>query len=70
MPYVPKKAQREYIKPLWKMKKDGSRGRLVCHNCAKCNKQVNGDAKGTWFERSGENKLYRFVCSECFPVSK
>ena len=67
MAYVPKISQREYIKPLWKMKKDGSKGDLVCHNCSKCDKQVDGKAKGVWFSSYGSTSLYRFVCNDCYP---
>ena len=69
MTFIPKISQRDYIKPLWKMKKDGSKGDLVCHNCAKCKRQVDGKAKGTWFEHAEEPGLWRFVCGDCYPLT-
>jgi hypothetical protein len=67
MVYVPKINQREYIKPLWKMKNDGTKGKLVCHNCSKCDRQVDGNAKGVWFSSYGSTSIYRFVCNDCYP---
>lgn len=67
MAYAPKISQREYIKPLWEMKKDGTKGKLVCHNCAKCGRQVDGKAKGVWFSSYGATNIYRFVCNDCYP---
>jgi hypothetical protein len=62
---VPFVSQREYIKPLWKMKRNGAKGALVCHNCAKCGTQLDGKAKGVWFERADNSGLWRFVCESC-----
>jgi hypothetical protein len=66
MSYLPKKANRHYIKPLWKMKKDGTKGDLVCHSCVRCKRQVDGKAKGTWFEHAEDAGLWCFVCSACY----
>lgn len=67
MTYTPPRAKRDYIKALWTRTADGKPGELVCHSCAKCMKQVKGNAKGTWFERGDESGRYCFVCSECYP---
>jgi hypothetical protein len=67
MAFVPKKSEREYVKPLWKMKKDGTKGELVCHNCSKCGEQKDGNAKGLWFSSYGSTSKYYFVCDNCIP---
>ena len=69
MTYAPPKAKRDYLKPLWTRTADGKKGTLVCHTCAKCMKQVKGNAKGTWFQRADDSGMWRFVCSECRPCS-
>lgn len=64
MTWTPPIKKRHYINAL----RRSEDGKLVCHHCAKCKKQVRGDAKGTWFERADQNDVWCFVCSDCFST--
>lgn len=67
MAYVPSKDQRQYQRPLWEKNRDGTTGKLLAHNCAKCGKNCDGDAPGTWFERADQRGTWVWVCCECRP---
>ena len=65
MAYVPPKAKRQYQRALWEQKKDGTNGKLIAHDCAKCKKSHDGNAPGTWFERADQSGIWVWVCKEC-----
>ena len=65
MAYVPPKAKRQYQQALWEKKKDGTKGRLVVHDCAKCKKTFDGTEPGAWFERADQRGVWVWVCLEC-----
>lgn len=64
--------KKNYILPLWEMKKDGTKGKLLCHGCCKCGSRIDGQNSkfGTWYEAADNSKRFFFVCNKCIEGRK